>query len=441
MLAGQSEGAADLFQIEAKAVARLQHPHIVQIFEIGHHDGRPFLALEFVEGGPLDRWIEGRRPSPRGAAELVRALALAVDYAHRLGIVHCDLKPSNILMTPDGSPKIADFGVAKWLESGEFWREEGDVIGTPRYMAPEQAVGRVASVGPAADLYSLGVILWELLTGRTPHGPDEAPDPARDRGPARPGRRRPKLPRALETIARRCLRADPADRYADAKALADDLGRFLAGEPLLARSVGPAARAFLAARRHPALVGILVVTALSLASFGVQHRRYTEMLRRHQAAPKSEPIAPRVLVPGNHPGTIVQTDGSIRLGAADATVYGRSLVFEPPFGNLGYWHSPEDHAVWNFRIDRPATYALDLEYSNFNGRAGNSYQVLVDDLSLIGRAIGTDSWTDYRPNRVGEVALKAGVHRLEVRSAGPLRGALFDLRAVALSPVEPPRAP
>ena len=434
MLTGPSKQAAALFQIEAKAVARLQHPNIVQIFEIGNHEGRPFLALEFVGGGSLDRRIEAGTLHPREAAELIRALALAIDYAHRHGIVHCDLKPSNILLTPDGSPKIADFGVAKWLESGEFWRGEGDVIGTPRYMAPEQAVGQVASVGPAADLYSLGVILWEMLTGRTPHGPAEATDLASDRVPAHPGHRRPRLQRDLETIARKCLRAAPADRYADANRLADDLCRALSGEPLLARPVGPVARVVVAARRHPALVGILVVTALSLASFGVQHRRYREMPDHHEAAPKAGPMSPRVLVPGNHPGTIVQTDGSIRLGAADATVSGRSLVFEPPFGNLGYWHSPEDRAVWNFQIDLPATYTLDLEYSNFNGKAGNSYEVLVDNLSLTGRAIGTESWIDYRPIRAGEVVLTAGVHRLEVRSSGPLRGALFDLRAVVLSP-------
>lgn len=435
MLAGPSEQAAALFPIEAKAVARLQHPNIVQIFEIGHHDGRPYLALEFVEGGSLDRRIAAGPVAPRAAAEMVRALAQAVDYAHRHGIVHCDLKPSNILLTPDGWPKIADFGVAKWLESGELWREEGDVIGTPRYMAPEQAVGRVSSVGPAADIYSLGVILDEMLAGRTPNdraaplGSGSGADLVRTRP-------RPRgIPRDLETIARKCLRTDPLERYADAKGLADDLGRFLAGEPILARPAGPARRAFLAAKRYRTLIGVVTVSAIALVALRVQHRRYVEMLQRTQpGAPPAAATAPRVQAPGDSPDTIVQSDGSIRLGAAAATVYGRSLVFEPPFGNLGYWNSPEDRAVWTFHIDRPAAFTLALEYSNANGAARNAYEVHLDGRSLRARAVGTASWTDYRSFPVGEVTLSSGVHRLEVRPSGTLRGALFDLRSVVLSP-------
>jgi serine/threonine-protein kinase len=436
MLAGPSEQAAALFPIEAKAVARLQHPNIVQIFEIGHHDGRPYLALEFVEGGSLDRRIAAGPVPPREAAELVRALAQAVDYAHRHGIVHCDLKPSNILLTPDGWPKIADFGVAKWIESGELWREEGDVIGTPRYMAPEQAVGRVASVGPAADIYSLGMILDEMLAERTPNGlaaplgANPAAAPAPPRGRPRPRR----VPRDLETIARKCLRSDPLKRYANAKGLADDLGRFLAGEPILARPAGPARRAFLTAMRYRTLIGVVAVAAISLVALGVQHRRYVEMLQRQRPAPRVAAAPPRALAPADRHGTIVQFDGSIRLGAAAATVYGRSLVFEPPFGNLGYWHSPEDRAVWTFHIDRPAVFALVLEYSNANGAARNTYEVHVDGRSLRARAVGTASWTDYRSFPVGEVTLSSGAHRLEIRPSGTLRGALFDLRAVVLSP-------
>ena len=429
VLAGRSEEAEALFGIEAKAVARLQHPNIIQIFEIGRHDGRPFLALEFVEGGSLERKLDGRPLPPRASAETVRALALATDYAHRHGIVHCDLKPSNILLTPEGTPKIADFGVAKWVESGEIWCEEGHVIGTPRYMAPEQAGGRLASVGPAADVYSLGVILHEMLTGRTPSDPLSGPD---EPGPRRPDRR-PKAPRDLETIARTCLRDDPSQRYAGAKALADDLDRFLAGEPVLARPVGPARRAALAAKRHPALVSVFAVTCLSLATFGVQHSRYREMLRRHQDRPKAS-AAPRVLLPGPHPGTIAQIDGSIRLGAADATVSGTSLVFEPPFGNLGYWHHADDRATWNFGVDRPSTYTLALEYASANRSGQNAYVVRVDGVELHARTVGTGAYTNYRSFPIGEVALKAGIHRLEIRPAGPLLGALFDLRSVDLSP-------
>ena len=149
MMAGGSSRAAELFQIEAQAVARLQHPNIVQIFDIGNSDGQPFLALEFVEGGSLDQRIAGQSQPARFAAEMVRTLARAADYAHRQGIVHCDLKPSNILITPEGIPKIADFGVARWLESENQWSHDGDIVGTPCYMAPEQASGEGARVlGP-----------------------------------------------------------------------------------------------------------------------------------------------------------------------------------------------------------------------------------------------------------------------------------------------------
>ena len=155
MLVGKSRKASELFEIEAKAVAQLQHPNIVQIFDIGNNGGQPFLVLEFVGGGSLEERIAGRsQPVPR-AVELIRTLALAADYAHRQGIVHCDLKPSNILITPEGVPKIADFGVAKWLESNDLWTRDGDIVGTPCYMAPEQASGQVNSVGPATDVYSL----------------------------------------------------------------------------------------------------------------------------------------------------------------------------------------------------------------------------------------------------------------------------------------------
>ena len=437
MIARKSSTVSALFQAEAKAIAQLQHPNIVQIFDIGHHRGQPFLALEFVEGGSLDRKIAGRAQPPRAAAEMIRTLALASDYAHRHGIVHCDLKPSNILITTEGVPKIADFGVAKWLESDDHWSKDGDILGTPRYMAPEQASGKVHLLGPATDVYSLGVILHEMLTGRPPGPPATAPEaPTPSPGPEAtlPSPSRARVPRDLEIIVLKCLREEPAKRYADAAAVAEDLGRFLQGSPIRARPVGMAERAFVRAKRHPAVVSILAITTLFAVIAGAQQWRYSMMVHQYHSHLKVERPPPPILMPGNHPGTIVQSDGSIRLGAAAAVVSGNSLVFEAPFGNLGYWHGPEDRATWTFRVDHGGTFVLALDYSNFSSATGNEFQVQVGDTILSGKTVGTGSWTSYRALPVGTLSLPAGIHRLEVRPSGTLKGALFDLRAVILTP-------
>jgi len=438
MIAGRSSRVSALFQIEAKAVAQLQHPNIVQIFEIGQHEGQPFLALEFVEGGSLDRKIAGRPQPPRQAAEMVRAVALAAEYAHRQGIVHCDLKPSNILLTPEGVPKIADFGVAKWLKSDDGWGEDGDVVGTPRYMAPEQASGSVESVGPATDVYSLGVLLYEMLTGRTPHHSAtslETLNLVREQEPVAPRQLQPRLSRDLETIVLKCLRKDPSRRYGGAGALAEDLGRFLAGDPIQARPVGRAERAYLRARRHPAIVGVLVAATLWITTYGLLQWRYQAMVRRFDADLKKVTVPESNGPFGKHPVLVAQADdGSVRLRALAATVEGESLALEPRFGNIGYWHGADDRALWTFRIDRPATFTLALDYSNANGAVGNACEVRVGETTLRARTEDTGAWSSYRSFPVGTLTLPAGVHRLEVRPSGTLQGALFDLRAVTLTP-------
>ena len=159
LLLGGSGKRLARFRAEALADARLQHPHIVQIFDIGEHQGQPYLALELLEGGSLDAKIAGKPQAPRDAAGLIAVLARAIQHAHMRGIVHRDLKPSNLLLSAEGTPKIADFGLAKFLQMPEGQTQEGDVLGTPRYMAPEQTTGTPQGVGPAADIYSLGVIL------------------------------------------------------------------------------------------------------------------------------------------------------------------------------------------------------------------------------------------------------------------------------------------
>jgi WD40 repeat protein len=267
VLRGHSGKRHARFRAEALADARLQHPHIVQIFDVGEHQGQPYLALELLEGGVLEAKVAGKPQAPRPAAELVVILARAIEYAHTRGIVHRDLKPGNILLTADGTPKIADFGLAKFLQASEGHTQEGDVLGTPRYMAPEQTTGTLEDVGPAADIYSLGVILYELLTGRAPV---EAPTPVetlllvRSQEPVPPSRLQPRLTRDLETICLKCLQKEPRRRYASAGELADDLERFLAGKPIRARPVGTAEKGLLWARRNPTVALLLLLLSLTV---------------------------------------------------------------------------------------------------------------------------------------------------------------------------------
>ena len=252
MLAGAdaSPEAGVRFLAEAEAVAKLQHPHVVRIHRVGEHGGHPFLELEYVGGGSLAGLLDGTPWPPRKAARMVKVLARAIGAAHALGIVHRDLKPSNILLTKDGRPKIADFGLAKSLNVDSGMTRTDAILGTPSYMAPEQAMGRAKAVGPAADIYALGAILYELLTGRPPFKAAtvlETLAQVKEADPVPPGRLVPGLPRDVEVIALKCLAKEPARRYDSADALAGDLKRYLGGRPILrdgpAPSSGPSAGA------------------------------------------------------------------------------------------------------------------------------------------------------------------------------------------------------
>jgi serine/threonine-protein kinase len=276
------------FWTEAEAVARLQHPHIVQIHEIGMHEGLPYCALEFVSGGSLDRQLGGTPVPARPAGQLIETLARAVHYAHQQGIVHRDLKPANILLAPASGggadveapapppkaganwvPKIADFGLAKDLGSQKGQTSTGAIMGTPSYMAPEQALGHTKDIGPATDVYALGAVLYELLTGRPPFLAETALETVRQvatREPVPPAFLQLRVPRDLETICLNCLHKEPRRRYASAQALADDLHRFLAGEPIRARRVGIGERTVKWAKRRPAAAALVVVSCLMVLS-------------------------------------------------------------------------------------------------------------------------------------------------------------------------------
>jgi tetratricopeptide (TPR) repeat protein len=276
------------FRTETEAVAALQHPGIVQIYEVGEYEGRPYCALEYVEGGSLAQQLTDKPQPAAEAARIVESVARAVHYAHERGIVHRDLKPGNILLTgllgqesaertqssaeltlpvelglP--TPKITDFGVAKRLECDAGHTRTGEILGTPYYMAPEQAAGR-KDVGPAADIHALGAILYKMLIGRPPfegESPLDTLDQVRSAEPVALIRLRPKLPRDLETICLKCLAKEPQRRYSSAAALADDLGRFLDGRPIRARPIGAAERSWRWGQRRPAIAGLLLALALT----------------------------------------------------------------------------------------------------------------------------------------------------------------------------------
>ncbi|WP_165226488.1 WD40 repeat domain-containing serine/threonine protein kinase [Aquisphaera insulae] len=281
-----AEGAVLRFLAEAEAIARLRHPNVVQTFHMGEHDGRPFLEMELVEGGPLSGRIDGTPWPPPDAARMIEPVARAIHEAHRRGIVHRDLKPANILMAADGTPKISDFGLAKLQGIDAGLTRTEMILGSPSYMAPEQAEGKAREVGPAADVHALGSIFYELLVGGPPfRGATvlETLDQVKHLEPVSPSRLVPGVPRDAETIAMKCLEKAPARRYATAGDLADDLGRFLAGEPISARPPSPWERWGKFASRNRAavagglgvvaalLIGAVVSTAFALAE-ARQHR-------------------------------------------------------------------------------------------------------------------------------------------------------------------------
>jgi tetratricopeptide (TPR) repeat protein len=289
LLSGEfaSASARRRFRTEAEAAAGLRHTNVVPIHAIGEHGGRPYLVFEYVAGGSLDQQLGGTPLAPRAAAALLRPLADAVQHAHSLGVVHRDLKPGNILLKTEdggrwtesdrvpadsvfGSPssvlaQIADFGLAKRLDAGGP-TVTSQVLGTPSYMAPEQATG-AKEVGPPADVYALGAILYECLTGRPPFKaatPLETLAHVTGREPASPRSLNHAIPRDLETICLKCLTKEPAKRYATAGALADDLDRFLDGRPVLARPVGLAGRGWRWAKRRPAVAALATALAVLL---------------------------------------------------------------------------------------------------------------------------------------------------------------------------------
>jgi formylglycine-generating enzyme required for sulfatase activity len=260
------------FRAEGEALTRLQHPNIVQVYEVGEADDRPYLALEYVEGGTLARKLEGKPLAAREAAKFLYQLARAVQAAHERSIVHRNLKPANVLLTSDGSPKIADFGLAKCLETEGGVAGQAAIFGTPSYLAPEQVMGHMRA-GSAADVYALGAIFYELLTGRPPFVADTPVNTVAQvvsDEPVPPSLLHPKLPADLEAICLKCLEKDLLKRYSSARALADDVDHWLAGKPTQARPPLKWERAVKWVRRRPAAAGMLAAgVGIPLLAFGL----------------------------------------------------------------------------------------------------------------------------------------------------------------------------
>jgi tRNA A-37 threonylcarbamoyl transferase component Bud32 len=272
ILAGQLASADDVrrFYSEAEAAANLSHPGIVSIYEVGQRDGQHFFSMGYVDGPTLAAELTKGPLPPPTAAELVMKIAEAVAYAHSQGVIHRDLKPGNVLLDKSGQPRVTDFGLAKRVEGGSDLTATGQVLGTPSYMPPEQAAGRMQDMGPAADVYALGAILYALLTGRPPFEAATALETLTqvlEQEPIAPRQLNKNIPRDLQTICLKCVEKERHRRYGSALELAEDLQRFLNGEPIHARPLGPLGRFFRWGRRHPALA----TTWVGLSILYLQH--------------------------------------------------------------------------------------------------------------------------------------------------------------------------
>lgn len=267
--AGKLARASELrrFKTEAAAAAKLQHSSLVPIFEVGEEQGCCYFTMEYVEGQTLAELLDGTPLEPRQAAELVRSMAEAIDYAHGRGVLHRDLKPSNVIVDPSGRPRIMDFGLAKELYVDSGITESNAILGTPSYMSPEQAEGKTTAITARSDVYSLGAVLYEMITGRPPFRAHNVAETLRQviaGAPALPRAVNPKVPRDLETISLKCLQKEPGRRYESAGELMADLDRFLRNEPIRARPLGMCGRAWSVLRRNPMVASLVGGTAVLL---------------------------------------------------------------------------------------------------------------------------------------------------------------------------------
>lgn len=289
ILAGQLASAEHIrrFYSEAEAAAKLDHPGIVPIYEVGKVGDQHFFSMGYIDGAALSDRISKGPLSTQVAASLARQVAEAIAYAHRHGVVHRDLKPQNILITADGHPKVTDFGLAKSIEGDSNLTASGQILGTPSYMPPEQAAGEISQIGPLSDVYSLGAVLYCLLTGRPPFQSSNVIDTLKlvlTTEPVSPRLLNPAVDRDLETICLKCLEKQPGRRLKSAQELADELGRYLSGEPIRSRRIGPLTKAGRWCRRNPLLMALAIVVAVLIGVAGIAWMTAEEAARSRKVA-------------------------------------------------------------------------------------------------------------------------------------------------------------
>ncbi len=335
ILAGEHAGLRERARLrnEAQAAAQLVHPNVVQIFEIGEHEGLPFLTMEYVAGGNLARMLRAMPQAFRWSARMTETMARAIHLAHRRGIVHRDLNPSNILIAPDGTPKISDFGLAKFLVNDRGLSLSGVILGTPSYMAPEQVSGNGQTIGPATDVYALGALLYEMLTGAAPFRgftPMETLCQVMEAELVPPSRLRHGVPEDLETICLKCLERDPAMRYASAEELAEDLKRYQDSQPIRARRTSRIQQALQWTRRQPEaarLLGLCGLLALALLSVVVGYSWYVAEQSRREGKFRTQTIHEKTKSEIDHDKLLLEVR-TLRRRAYDAQLFQIKQAFD-----------------------------------------------------------------------------------------------------------------
>jgi tetratricopeptide (TPR) repeat protein len=399
-------GAVERFRAEAEAVARFQHPNIIQVYEVGEYEGLGYLSLEYAAGGSLERAIAGTPREPAAAAALLETLARAMHYAHQSGIVHRDLKPANIVMSEGGVPKITDFGLAKLLEQEAGATVSGTIVGTPSYMAPEQLLGPSSVITPAADVYALGAILYEILTGRPPFKgatPLSTLDQVAHQDPLFPSKLQRSTPPDLETICMKCLEKDPARRYRTAEELADELGRYQEGRPILARPAPLWEKAAKWALRHPGLASALAGVALAVLAVFVAILYYNGQLRASVGA------ARHAKEESDRSAMLAVKQRDLALGALN------QLVYEVQEG-LG--ETPQTRTLRQSLLDTAITGLDQIAASNESTPPDKSRAVAHQRLGEIYRLIGSETAAARQLGhaaRLGEQLAKADPWDLDIK--------------------------
>ena len=396
------------FLLEAESVAALEHPHVVKVFAFGEHAGHPFLAMEFLPGGTLADRVTAGGPLPaREATEHVAKLAEAVAHAHSRGVVHRDIKPANVLLTADGEPRLADFGLAKVGRSD--LTGTGKALGTPSYMSPEQAAGKTHEVGTPADVYALGAVMYDLLTGRPPFRGDSVAVTLQkviSEEPERPRKLNASIPRDLETICLKCLEKEQGKRYPTAQSLADDLHRFLRGEPISVRPAGPLERGYKWVKRNKVVSGLTSAIVLSLvvgtavsARYAISYYRSADDLKNalHKEEIATADLRDSLALAQRREGLLAVEKGMSLCERGEERhgllwfARGSALLHSTNADELDQRYARMNLSLWGQKLDRP-----DIAYAVGNGR--QHAELLPDRKSLLLR-LPEGPWARVSTNR------------------------------------------